>query len=97
MRITTFLLYCVVMASGFWTIQTQYNSRKLFIEIEKKRTHLEQIQQDNANLEVEKLTKATPFRTELIAKETLKMSTATPSITQYVPHPSKTSSSGASK
>ena len=97
MRLTTFVLYCVVMACGFWTIQTQYDSRKLFIEIEKKRTHLQQIQQDNANLEVEKLTKATSFRTELIAKETLKMSTATPSITQYVPHPPKTIPSGTNK
>lgn len=85
------------MASGFWTIQTQYNSRKLFIEIEQKRNHLKEIQQDNAILEVEKLTKATPLRTESIAKEKLKMSTATPSITQYVPHPSKVSSQGAAK
>ena len=58
MRLLTFILYCLVMASGFWTIQTQYNSRKLFIEIEQKRNHLKEIQQDNAILEVEKLTKA---------------------------------------
>lgn len=97
MRLLTFILYCLVMASGFWTIQTQYNSRKLFIEIEQKRNHLKEIQQDNANLEVEKLTKATPLRTESIAKEKLKMSTATPAITQYVPHPAKASSQGAAK
>lgn len=97
MRFFTFILYCLVMASGFWTIQTQYNSRKLFIEIEQKRNHLKEIQQDNANLEVEKLTKATPLRTESIAKEKLKMSTATPAITQYVPHPSKASSQGTAK
>lgn len=97
MRLITFILYCLVMTSGFWTIQTQYNSRKLFIQIEQKRNHLKEIQQYNANLEVEKLTKATPLRTESIAKEKLKMSTATPAITQYVPHPTKVSSLGVVK
>lgn len=97
MRLVVFVLYCLVMGSGFWTIQTQYNSRKLFIEIEQKRTHLKEIQQANASLEVEKLTKATPLRTESIAKEKLKMGTATPAITQYTPHPSKMNATGASQ
>jgi cell division protein FtsL len=82
-RFNLVLLLCV-MGSALYLVHTQYESRRLYVELEKAAAQSRKIEADNERLQVEKRAQATPLRVEKLAKERLQMHTTTPAITQYV-------------
>ena len=89
------VLLVAVMASALYLVRTQYESRRLFVEIEKAHAEARRIQLDNERLQVEKRAQATPLRVEKLAKEQLQMRTATPAITQYATYTAPAASAAA--
>ena len=78
------VLLLAVMASAMYLVRTQYESRRLFAEIDRANADARKLVLENERLQVEKRAQATPLRVEKLAKEQLQMRTATPAITQYV-------------
>ena len=78
------LLLIAVMASALYLVNVQYESRRLYAEIEKAQAESRRLETENHQLEVQKRAQATPLRVEKLAKEQLGMRTATPAITTYV-------------
>ncbi len=86
LRLNLVLLAAVVM-SAMYLVQVQYQSRRLFVEVEKAQAFSRKLEIERERLEVDKRSSATPLRIEKIAKEQLQMRTATPAVTQYVKLP----------
>jgi cell division protein FtsL len=82
-RLNLLLLFAVVMSS-LYLVRVQYESRRLYTEIEKAQNEFRRLEIDHERLQVEKRAQATPARVEKLAREQLQMRAATPAITQYV-------------
>jgi cell division protein FtsL len=80
------VLLLAVLASALYLVRTQYESRRLYVELEKATTKNRMLEAENERLQVEKRAQATPLRVEKLAKDKLQMRTVTPAITQYVSH-----------
>ncbi len=78
------ILLMAVVASAFYLVRTQYESRRLYAELEKANAQLARLDTENERLQVDKRGQATPLRVEKLAKEKLQMRMVTPAITQYV-------------
>ena len=78
------VLLISVLASALYLVHTQYESRRLFVELEKAAAQSRKLETENERLQIEKRAQATPLRVEKLAKENLQMRTATPAVTQYV-------------
>jgi cell division protein FtsL len=78
------VLLLAVLASALYLVHTQYQSRRLFTEIDRAQTEARRLQTEAERLMVEKRAQSTPGRVEKLAKDQLQMRTATPAITQYV-------------
>jgi cell division protein FtsL len=90
------ILLIAVLASALYLVHTQYESRRLFAEIDKALGDARKLQIEHERLRVEKSAQATPLRVEKLAKEQLQMRTASPAITQYVTlHGAAPSAAGA--
>jgi cell division protein FtsL len=83
MRLNLVLLLAVIV-SALFLVQTQYESRRLYAELDRAESDSRRLQVERERLEFEKRAQATPLRVEKLAKEQLSMRTATPAITQYV-------------
>ena len=77
-------LLVAVMASALYLVQVQYESRRLYTEIERAQNEARKLEVDHERLQVEKRAQATSARVEKVAREQLRMRPATPAITQYV-------------
>lgn len=78
------VLLLAVLASALYLVRNQYESRRLYVELEKASAQSQKLEAENERLQVEKRAQATPLRVEKIAKDNLQMRTITPAITQYV-------------
>jgi cell division protein FtsL len=78
------VLLIAVMASALYLVHTQYESRRLYVELEKAAAQSRKLETENERLQVEKRAQATPLRVEKLAKEKLQMRTVSPAVTQYV-------------
>ena len=78
------LLLLLVMLSAVYLVNVQYESRRLFTEIDRSEAEGRRLSSDFERLQVEKRAQATPARVEKIAREKLQMRQLTPSITTYV-------------
>jgi len=83
-----FVLLLAVLASALYLVRTQYESRRLYVELEKAAAQSRKIETENDRLKVEKRAEATPLKIEKLAKERLLMRTTTPAITEYVKYKS---------
>ena len=83
MRLNLVLLLAV-LASALFLVRTQYESRRLYAELDNATSNARKLEVERERLELEKGAQATPLRVEKLAKEQLQMRTATPAITQYV-------------
>ena len=83
LRLNLFLLV-VLVASSLYLVRVQYESRRLYAEIERAQNEFRKLEVEHERLQVEKRAQATPGRVERIAREQLHMRPATPAITQYV-------------
>jgi cell division protein FtsL len=84
MRLNLILLLALI-ASALYLVRTQYESRRLYAEIERAAGEARKLEIERERLQVEKRAQATPLRIERLAREQLQMRSATPAITQYVP------------
>lgn len=82
-RVNVVLLLAVV-ASAVYLVSVQYDSRRLFTELDKARAEAHRLETENERLQVEKRAQATPARVERLAREKLQMHQAMPAITTYV-------------
>jgi cell division protein FtsL len=73
-----------LIASGLYLVQTSYESRRLFAEVEKAKAEERQLQADEKRLDAERQAQATHLRVERVAREKLAMRIATPDVTRYV-------------
>jgi len=78
------VLLLAVLVSALYLVSVQYDSRRLFSDLDKARSTARRLEADNERLQVEKRAQATPLRVEKLAKERLQMRTVTPAITHYV-------------
>ncbi len=78
------LLTLGVLASALYLVHIQYESRRIYVELEKATAQSRRLEVAHESLQAEKRAQATPLRVERIAKDTLQMRTATPAITHYV-------------
>ena len=81
------MLLLAVLASALYLVHTQYQSRRLYTELEGARAEGRRLEIDNDRLQVEKRAQATPLRVETIARTQLQMRAATPAITHYIAEP----------
>lgn len=82
-RLNIVLLLAVVL-SALYLVRTQYESRRVFVELEKAQNEAKKLATEKEKLEVEKRAQATSLRVEKIARDKLQMQTAHAGITQYV-------------
>lgn len=78
------VLLMAVMVSSLYLVRTQYETRRLFTEIDRSVSEGRRLETEHERLQLEKRGQATPARVEKLAREQLQMRSATPAITQYV-------------
>ncbi len=78
-----------VLLSSMYRVQVQYDSRRLYAEIEKAQGEARRLEIEHERLQVEKRAQATPLRVERLARDQLQMRPASPAITQYVTAPKR--------
>jgi len=78
------VLLLAVLASAMYLVGVQYDSRRLFTDLDKARTEAHRLELENERLQVEKRAQTTPARVERLAREKLQMRQAKPGITTYV-------------
>jgi cell division protein FtsL len=83
------LLLVAVLLTALYLVRTQYESRRIFVELEKATSQGRKLEIDNETLQAERRSQATPLRVDKLAKDKLQMVPATAAITQYVPHRDK--------
>ncbi len=89
------VLLLAVLASALYLVSVQYDSRRLFTELDKSRSEARRLETEYERLQVEKRAQATPARVEKIAREKLQMRQATPAITTYVTYSGATTAQAA--
>ena len=78
------MLLVIVVLTGLYTVQVQYESRRLFTALDRATAEHHKLETDNARLTVEKRAEATSLRVESLAKAKLNMRVATPATTEYI-------------
>ncbi|MBH1966324.1 MAG: cell division protein FtsL [Comamonadaceae bacterium] len=78
------VLFAAVIFSALYLVRVQYDSRRLFTELDRANAEAHRLETERSRLEVEKRAEATSLRVEKLAKEKLAMRTVTPAITEYV-------------
>lgn len=86
------MLLLAVLVSALTLVRTQYESRRLYVELEKAAAQSRKIETQSERLQVEKRAEATPLKIEKLARDRLQMRTTTPAITQYVKYKSSAAS-----
>ena len=78
------VLLLAVLASALYLVNVQYESRRLFSELDRSRSEARRLEADLERLQVEKRAQSTPLRVERLAKTQLQMRPVTPAITHYL-------------
>ena len=78
------LLIIATLGSAMYLVSVQYESRRLFTELERAQREGRRLKTEFERLEVEKRSQATPARVERVAREKLQMRQVTPGITMYL-------------
>ena len=81
------VLLAAVMVSALYLVRVQYDSRRLFTELDRATAEARRLETERSRLEVEKRAEATSLRVEKLARDKLAMRTVTPAITEYVNAP----------
>jgi cell division protein FtsL len=78
------VLLLALIASAMVLVRTSYDSRREFAELDRLQTEQRRLDVDYQRLLTERQGEATNLRVERVAREKLRMSPATPAVTQYV-------------
>jgi cell division protein FtsL len=82
-RLNLMLLLAVVL-SAFYLVHTQYESRRLYTEIDRAHALARKLESEHEQLQVQKRGQVTSARVQQIASAQLQMRPANPAITEYV-------------
>ena len=82
-RVSALLLLALVL-SALYLVRTQYESRRLYTELDRAKALAQRLDTEHDRLDVERGAQATPLRVEKLAREQMYMHTISPAITQYV-------------
>jgi cell division protein FtsL len=93
-RVNVLLLVCV-MGSAIYLVRTQYESRRLYTDLDRAKAQSQRLENEIDRLEIERGAQATPLRVEKLAQEQLNMRTISPAITQYAAPPNASVESAA--
>jgi cell division protein FtsL len=77
------LLLIAVLLSALYLVRTQYESRRLYTDLDRAKAQAQRLETEYDRLDVERGAQATPLRVEKLAREQLNMHTISPAITQY--------------
>ncbi len=77
-------LVAAVMASAFYLVHTQYESRRLYTAIDRANAQTQRLNVEHEQLQVLKREQAKPARVEQLASRKLRMRPVGPGITEYV-------------
>jgi len=78
------MLLAATVVSALYLVRVQYESRRLFTELDRAESQAQRLETERGRLEVEKRAGATSLRVEKLAHDKLAMRTVTPAITEYV-------------
>jgi cell division protein FtsL len=78
------LLALATLGSAMYLVGVQYESRRVFTELEKAHREARRLSTELERLQVEKRSQATPARVERVARERMQMHQVTPGITMYL-------------
>ncbi|MEY2685334.1 MAG: cell division protein FtsL [Pseudomonadota bacterium] len=78
------VLLLAVLLSAFYLVHLQYESRRLYVALEKAKVQAQQLEAEHEQLVVQRRAQATPARVQQLAVRQLQMRPAHPGITQYV-------------
>ena len=94
------MLLVAVLASAFYLVHTQYESRRIYTAIDKANAQTRRLEADHEQLQVQKRAQATPARVQQLASRQLQMRPVNPGITEYVslmPAPEAPAQEGAGR
>jgi cell division protein FtsL len=77
-------LVIAVVVTAFYLVHTQYESRRLYSEVDRAQAQSRRLAAEHEQLQVLKRAQATPARVQQLASQRLEMRAVTPGITQYV-------------
>lgn len=95
MRLNLVLLLGVLL-SALYLVNVQYESRRLYSELDRAQSQAHRLEAEKERLQVEKRAQATSARVEKLARSQLQMRAATPAVTTYVSYVNGTVASAAS-
>jgi cell division protein FtsL len=78
------LLLLALLASSLFLVKTAHDARRVFAALDKARAEQRQLDAEFKRLDAEAQAQATHLRVEKVAREKLRMRTATPAVTEYV-------------
>jgi len=90
------VLLLAVLASALYLVNVQYESRRLYTEIDRAKLDARRIETEREQLQIEKRAQATPLRVDKLAREQLQMRVTTPAITHYVTYAAPTAGAAES-
>ena len=77
-------LLIALLASCLALVRSAYESRRVFAELDKARQEQRRLEAEYKRLDAERQAQGTHLRVEKVAREKLRMNTATPGVTAYV-------------
>jgi cell division protein FtsL len=90
------LLLAALLASCLYLVRTAYESRRLFHALDRARAEHAQLETEFKRLDAERQAQATHLRVDKVARDKLRMRTATPAVTQYVADAASAAARGGS-
>lgn len=90
-----FALLLALLASAFYLVNVQYESRRLYMALSKAKSQALRLEADHEQLVVQQRAQASPGRVQQIAAAQLQMRPATPAVTEYVQLPAPAQASAA--
>ncbi len=78
------LLLLALLASCLVLVRSAYESRRVFAELDKARQEQRRLESEFKRLDAERQAQGTHLRVEKVARDKLRMHTATPGVTAYV-------------
>jgi cell division protein FtsL len=94
---TNAVLALLLLLSCLALVRVAYESRRVFAELDKARNEQRLLDAEYKRLDAERQAQATNLRVEKVARERLRMTTATPAVTAYVEDTAVSGASGATR
>ncbi|MEO6624211.1 MAG: cell division protein FtsL [Burkholderiaceae bacterium] len=89
------VLLLAVLASALYLVNVQYESRRLFTDLDRATSEAHRLEVELDRLQVDKRAQATPLRVEKLARDKLQMRNATPAITTYASYAAEAGNAAA--